>query len=310
VIGVRRSPDPPRPPDAGGPTTEAPLVVLHVEDTPSHADLVEIALREADRGRGAYRLLRATRLADALERLGAGDVDVVLLDLSLPDSQGLATYSAVHARAPDLPVVVASALDDEELALAAVRDGAQDYIVKGPGMADLVVRALRYAVERRRAQQALLGEQAARAEAEAEVRRIRLAAKQRRTRQSRELRALDRLSQPRGATATARAYGVEPLRRAVPGRFDELVRRYEGLLDAALEERTYKVDPGSPDVLRALADDLGFLRAGPRDILDLHTTALKNKLAGAVPRRAQAYVEEARLMVLELMGHLVRYYRG
>jgi len=80
---------------------------------------------------------------------------VVLLDLSLPDSQGLATFTEVRVCRPDLPVVVLTGLDDEELATEAVKAGAQDYLVKGTIDADSLTRAIRYAVERNRMQQEL-----------------------------------------------------------------------------------------------------------------------------------------------------------
>jgi signal transduction histidine kinase len=100
-------------------------------------------------------------------------VAVVLLDLSLPDSQGFDTFRRVRAAAPDVPVVVLSGLQDERMAARAVREGAQDYLVKGQVDGQLLARSLRYAIERRRAEEQrarLIQEQAARAEAEAAVR--------------------------------------------------------------------------------------------------------------------------------------------
>jgi hypothetical protein len=103
---------------------------------------------------------------------------------------------------------------------------------------------------------------------------------------------------------------MQPLSQAVPDRFRELITRYQVLLDLALEQRTYKVEHQLSDALRNLADQLGFLDAGPRDVIELHTSALRGRMEAAVSRRAQAYVDEARIMVLELMGYLLAYYRG
>jgi DNA-binding response OmpR family regulator len=295
-------------PAAGQPEAE-PLVVLLVEDTVEHATLYEAALDEPGQ-RGSFRIERADRLAAALERLDAGGIDVALLDLMLPDSDGLETFRALHGRAPEVPVVVVIALSDESLAIAAVREGAQDYLVKGVNLIDMVPRSLRYAVERQRARLVIAREQAARAEAEAELRLARLAERQRRERQERELRSLERLSHRRGAVTTARAFGIEPLSLAVPEKFAELVARYGELLDRALEQRTYRVEDRLPDALRALAHEIGFLHAGPRDVIELHTRALRDRIAGAGRRKAQGYVDEGRVAVLELMGYLVAYYRG
>lgn len=274
-----------------------PLVVLQVEDSDEHAELVALALEEPGE-RGWFRVERVKRLDAALSRLEAGGVDVVLLDLMLPDADGMIAFATIRGRAPDVPVVVLSAMADDETAMAAVREGAQDYVVKTGALIDLVPRSLRYAVERQRSLAAVAREQAARAAAETDLRR------------ERELRALDRLTARGGAATTARAFGVEPLSATVPLRFDELVARYASLLELALDQRAFKVDHEVPDALRALAGELGFLHAGPRDVVELHTVALRAAIADVPPRKAQAYVEEARVMVLELMGYLVAHYRA
>jgi len=287
--------------------------VLLVEDSPVNADLMKEVLAEPQRSgpaQPAFRVVHVGRLANALVRLDQGDIDVVLLDLSLPDSQGFDTFAKTHARAPRVPIVVLTAWDDAELAARAVREGAQDYLVKGEMPIELVTRSLRYAIERKRAEAELLREQAARAAAEAALDHARQAEKQRREHQRRELRSLERLSAPGATAITAQVFGVEPLSRALPETFRELTARYAQLLDLALEQRTHRVDHRLSDALRALADELGFLHAGPRDVIELHTAALKSRLAEAQAPKAQAYIDEGRMTVLELMGHLVAYYRS
>lgn len=126
--------------------------VLLVEDNPSDARLLRATLvAEAS---DQFEVVRAERLAEALVALRRATVDVVLLDLGLPDSQGLETFSQVAEHAPHVPVVVLSGLDDESVAFQAVQAGAQDYLVKGEADGRLLVRALRYAVARQRAEQA------------------------------------------------------------------------------------------------------------------------------------------------------------
>ncbi|MBC7951392.1 MAG: EAL domain-containing protein [Rhodospirillaceae bacterium] len=127
--------------------------VLVVEDNPGDARLVELFLREEVAN--PFRILKAAKLADALITLGEQHVDVVLLDLSLPDSFGLATLARLRAEYPMVPVVVLTGTNDEVLALEALRQGAQDYLVKGQGDGDLVRRAIRYALERSRVDVAL-----------------------------------------------------------------------------------------------------------------------------------------------------------
>jgi hypothetical protein len=102
---------------------------------------------------------------------------------------------------------------------------------------------------------------------------------------------------------------LAPLRVGAPAAFETLTRRYGELLDLALEQRGYKVDHRLPETLRALADELGRVRAGPRDVIELHTAALRTRTARGPSRKAQAYTEEAHVMVLELMGYLAGHYR-
>jgi signal transduction histidine kinase len=126
------------------------ISALLIEDNPGDARLIREMLREAGAGHAMVELLHADRLAAGLERLSDGNVDVVLLDLSLPESHGLATFSAVHEAAPSMPIVVLSGLDDEDLAVRAVHEGAQDYLVKGRVEGGTILRAMRYAIERQR----------------------------------------------------------------------------------------------------------------------------------------------------------------
>ncbi len=118
--------------------------VLLIEDNPADAALVRQALAP-----GAFELIWHGSIAEAQPALASDAADVVLLDLSLGDSRGLETLERVHAMT-DMPIVVLSGLDDEELALRAVRSGAQDFLVKGGCERALLGRSLRYAIERKR----------------------------------------------------------------------------------------------------------------------------------------------------------------
>jgi diguanylate cyclase (GGDEF)-like protein len=129
------------------------IKVLLVEDNPGDAFLVRMLLEEV--GADKLELTEAGLLGEALERLVEEDFGVVLLDLSLPDSQGLDTVNQVRVVAPEAPIVVLSGLDDEEMALQALQSGAQDYLVKGQGDGDLIARSIRYAIERKKAEERL-----------------------------------------------------------------------------------------------------------------------------------------------------------
>jgi hypothetical protein len=118
------------------------------------------------------------------------------------------------------------------------------------------------------------------------------------------------LSHDTRTSVTAQLYSALPLREAQPDLFSELVAQYGNVLDQRLEQRAYKIETNTSDTLREIANQLGFLRAGPRDVVDVHTYTIRQRVRGTSVLRMQAYVEEGRLLVLELMGYLVSYYRS
>lgn len=148
-----------------------PLSVLIVEDNPADADLVREYLRSADGSAFGVEIDHVERLRDALVRLGRGAVDVVLLDLSLPDASGLEALRQVRAATPSVPIVVLTGAD-EATGLAAMKEGAQDYLPKGDVHPDRLARSLRYAMQRQQFlehERALAQERAARLVAEEAV---------------------------------------------------------------------------------------------------------------------------------------------
>ncbi len=127
--------------------------VLLLEDDPADARLVERMLRRISAA--SFNVEIAGRLAQAVQRLEQGGIDVVLADLSLPDSAGLSTLTALTVAAPDLPVVVLTGNDDDSQAIEALKHGAQDYLVKGSGDGLMLARVVRYAIERKATERAL-----------------------------------------------------------------------------------------------------------------------------------------------------------
>ena len=143
--------------------------VLVVEDNPGDARLTRELLIDAGWPNDA--IAEAGTLADACQRLACDGADVVLLDLTLPDANGLTGLTALQQAQPTLPIVILSGYDDEARALAAVQKGAQDYLVKTNINVDAVRRAVHYAIERKRLTYSLLeakvnAEQASRAKSE------------------------------------------------------------------------------------------------------------------------------------------------
>jgi signal transduction histidine kinase len=136
-------------PDRGETLQGVPTVLL-IEDSPEDTQMLRDALAKS---RGlTVELAWADRLSRGLERLAQGGVDLVLTDLSLPDTKGLQSVTALRAAAARIPLIVLTSADDEALALEALQQGAQDYLVKGYVQVypDFLARSIRYAIERHR----------------------------------------------------------------------------------------------------------------------------------------------------------------
>ncbi|MDZ8261247.1 response regulator [Nostoc sp. ChiQUE01b] len=129
------------------------IKVLLVEDNPGDVLLLQELFKEVTTV--VVELMPVERLLEALNYLTNETFDVILLDLSLSDSQGLQTFVIAHNQAQATPIIVLTGIDDETLAIRAMQEGAQDYLVKGQVTGDLLVRSMRYAIERQRADNAL-----------------------------------------------------------------------------------------------------------------------------------------------------------
>jgi phosphoserine phosphatase RsbU/P len=127
--------------------TREPVNVLLIEDNPGDARLIEMMLSEE--AGGLFKLEWVDRLSTGLQRLKDGHFGLILADLSLPDSHGLDTFIRLQTQAPQLPIIVLSGLRDTTVAVQAVHDGAQDFLIKGQVDGQLLARAMRYAMERK-----------------------------------------------------------------------------------------------------------------------------------------------------------------
>lgn len=126
------------------------IKVLLIEDNGDDAELIVQSLKEADVADGTQEIEveRVDRLIAGLARLTADGIDVVLLDMNLPDSSGLDTFLSVHVNAPHVPVVIVSGNQDLEIATQAVYKGAEDYLVKGQFSGGQLLRSLNFAISR------------------------------------------------------------------------------------------------------------------------------------------------------------------
>jgi CheY-like chemotaxis protein len=259
-----------------------PLRLLLVEDSPADQRLITEILSGS-----AMSCEVVETLAKALLRLARGNLDLVLLDLGLPDSQGLEGLIRLLAEAPGVPIVIMTGQRDDALGFEALRIGAEDFLQKD-WLADaaLIQRTLRFANERYRL-------------------RMRLQIAER----EQESMALDRIGGKAKVSVSASAFGLQPLREADPALFTEICSAYQQILTAAAEQQAYQVQHPISEQLRKLADQLGFVRASPRDLIDIHTTATKTLTDTAGPAQERLIINEGRITILELMGYLASYYR-
>jgi len=266
---------------------DKPLTILLIEDNPGDVRLIEEILKESKVLR--FNFEHADCLLKGLECLKKG-IDILLLDLNLPDSYGLDTVIKAHTLMPKVPIVIITTLADEELALNALRKGAQDYLVKDKIEIELLTRSISYAIERNR----LLGELEKAREIEQRLK---------------EIGFLEKFSKIAQTPVAERIFSMKPLIKTAPVKFGKIISRYGDLMDLALELLTHKVEYNVSEKLSVMAEELGFLNAGPRDVVQVHSTVLRRKTSSVSSEKVQAYLEEGRVMLLELMGYLILFYR-
>lgn len=256
-------------------------MLLLVEDNPGDAQLVSEML--TCEPKEAFQIIVAPALAKALHVLQTNTVDVILLDLRLPDGTGVDVVRAIRQVAPEVPIVVLTGLDDETLALSCIDAGAQDYLPKRDVRALSLKRAIGYAVSRMR---------------EGQLRDLQQTLA--------NYRSLSSAGQSTTVTAALSGSGAVSLRS--PDAFKSIVASYFALLEPFLTRQSDQVlapREAKEIIITALGDAAG----GPRDLLEVHVAALDRALSLYDDPHSRTIVFESRLLALEMMGLLVDYYR-
>jgi response regulator RpfG family c-di-GMP phosphodiesterase len=259
-------------------TDSRPLVLI-VDDDAAIGRVLEDVLQPM------YDARSLTSARTALDLVRSMEVAIVLADQHMPDMTGLELLTEVRRVKPTAVGVLITAYADLQDAMQAINTVRVIGFVSKPWDEAELLDIMRRAMD-----------------AHITLQQLSRPA-------DRELRVLQSLA---GAPTpiTAQRFGVLPLRDSAPAEFQHFARTYTEILGLALEQRAYKVDRKTSQALHDLADELGALSAGPRDIIDLHVQALKERMSYASREQSMALAEEGRLLVLELMGHLVTYYRS
>ena len=255
--------------------------LLLVEDTLSDAKAARICLSAA--GKERYEITIAESLKAAIVYLNTGEFDVVLLDLSLPDSSGIDTINRLYALSSEIPIVVLTGFDDDDLAMKCIEAGAQDYLCKADMTPQNLRRVLGYALGRVREGQLLA------------LRNM--------------LEGCQALSsQQMNGPVTRALAGVAPIKDRNPDAFTRFQGTYGDLLERYMEYLRVKVDKPR-DSMEILVTRLGDMGATPRDMIDIHVGALDAAAQRLKQSRVPAFASDGRLFALEMMGLLVEYYR-
>ena len=260
---------------------DCPCRVLLVEDEPEDVNIVTTMLQDSRSAfftRG-FELACAETLSEAKQILSEREFEVILLDLMLPDSRNMNGLEELQAQTQNTPIIVQTALEDEVVAVRALELGACGYLPKVASDRNLLIYAIRSAIER---QQQL---------ASVEIP------------QKQELDTLENLM-----ANTTDSKQDDSLKCRMPDIFIELEQRYYQLLERYVKQKIYKVEYELAGEINIVIEQLGYLQATSRDLIEIHTAVLKQKQL-EIGKRAKAFTVEGRYLLLELMGKLTTYYR-
>jgi len=283
--------------------SEAKVNILLVDDSPENLTALEATLAPL-----GQNLVKAHSGEEALKCLLKDEFAVILLDVKMPGMDGFETATLMQQREKSrhTPIIFLTGVSvDENHVFEGYSLGAVDYMVK-PLIPEIVrakvavfielfrERERRYEIERQKIREQQQREQEKK---DQEIRELHEA-----------LAAQKTLTGWDESAVTAGIAGVGPLRERDSEAFAGIQTDYGLLLDQYLKAIGLNVSPPRREI-SALADRLGDLGAGPRDVIDLHTRVVAAKCQDVPPKRAKVYTVEGRLLVLEVMGYLVDYYR-
>ncbi|MEI7557138.1 response regulator [Candidatus Chlorohelix sp.] len=233
-----------------------------------------------------FELVIASDLTSAILLLNSNNSDIAILSNPSQSSEELkAGIKKLHQSNSNLPVIVILDNAEETLVESVLEGGAKDYLVRGQIDSNILRRVFGAFWHMDGTNRETLSA-------------------------TRETKEFERLSTPPGTKVTAQAFGVPALTESATTTFSTLIQDYSRILHEAVESQIFKVNYTISENLRVIADQLGFLKAGPRDVVLLHQQALKAAVASRTLEQTNIYAEEGRYLLLELMGHLVSYYRN
>ena len=271
---------------AGTATSEAIKVLFVGKDQGDAArvrGLLEMASSEN------YEVQQSMCIADALHCLDIDGFKAILLALTAGSDEGPDSVAKLSQHAPTVPVVVIAEANGEGLWEKMPKEAVHGFLIGEHLTAAMLESAVRTALQINSLQQ--------------ELRETRL-----REQHERRMRLLERLSGSPQTVVTTHNRGGETLKESSLEKFMSLSHQYGEVLDMVLSRNASS--RVISDALRAISEELGIMKAGPNDLLDIHGHALRMKSCGASEKQAETCAEESRLMLIEAMGYLTSYYRN
>ncbi len=265
------------------------LQILIIEDSKVSTQIYEDYLSSDDSY--IYDFTTVNDWAKAKEKIQTQNFSCILLDNLLPDVKGIDIIPEIKKIAPSLPVILITGKGSEDTAVSAMKNGASDYLVKKKLTNDILITATHNAIDK----SLMINE----------LEKIKHDKKH-----DHEIKILDMLSKTIKTSVTAQMFGYLPIKESIPELFKDFVEEYQSIINLSIEEKAVKVEHNISEKLRILAEKIGFHRGVPKDLIDIHSIALKEKIQDCVAAKAKALIEEGRFLILELMGYLALYYRN
>ena len=295
--------------------------ILIVDDEPAITQSLKRSLRDE------YEVFTANSAAEALEVMRVNEIAVIITDQRMPDMQGVDFLVAARAIQPNSLSVLLSGYSDVQALIGAlniktvrgfipkpwdnqallekISDAAKEYrvVFKNPKLLQTYTQAIddlqRQVNEFKKLVETISVELNQGTSPSEWLEQ-----------QTREASSVIHLYEGGESSVSARMVGLLPLREANPEKFESFKTEYMACLEQSFEQRTYNVSYPISKALKKISNDLGALRAGPRDVIEIHYSALMAIFEKYHLPRRQVYISEGRLLVLELMGNLVQFYRS
>lgn len=263
--------------------------LLLLDESLGDARFIMELLEEAEGER--FELVHTECVADALSYLDKEGFQTILINLSPAGGNNAETLATMRQYQSSVPVLVIYDGKGDGRKAGMMKDVAQGYVAREHLSAALLVQAVCSAIE---------------------ISRLKRELKETRWREQQEkrMRLLERLSGSPQPAVNAQYTGSEGVKDSLPDRFRDLSQRYGYLLEMALERPARNATRDISEGLRAISEELGVLKAAPRDLLDVHSETLRIKSCGSTLEKAKECADEGRLMLIEAMGYLVSYYRN